>query len=455
MNFLSINFIVFIGISFIMAWVLKGNLKKIGLLLLNFCFLLSFSNPIHWIYICFIIGITYFISFELSKRKSKNSLIFGISIVVVGLCFFKYAGLFNFTNIIMPIGISFYTFKSISYMVETYKGNIKLPSLLNYVIYISYFPVITAGPINKPSLFFEQLDNLKNFDYKYTKNGAVLCALGLFQKLVFANYLFTVINAIQASEKMLTGWYTVLYIVLYSFYIYIDFDGYSNIAIGLSRMLGFDIERNFKTPYLATSIKDFWSRWHITLSTWLKEYIYIPLGGSKKGLSRKYLNIILVFLVSGIWHGSTIVFVIWGLGHGLLNIIEDQFKRRFPIKKSNIVIKGIAILFNFIAVSCLWVFFDAASIGDAMQVFANIFKPMFFSLKTIGLTDREGVWLLVIIVTTIVTDCFRNKINMIEWISNRNVFLRWGFYIALIIITIIFGTYGPGYNVGDFIYVTF
>lgn len=456
MNYLSLNFILFISISFVLNWVVKGMLKKIILLMLSFYFLASFGNPIHWIYMIFIILFTYLVALLLEKREMKIILITGVSVIVIALCFFKYAGFFNFSNIITPLGLSFYTFKSISFMIDLYKKKIFKTSLLDLAVYLSFFPLVSAGPINRSNQFIQQLNENKKFDYKEVKNGVILCALGMFQKFVFSNYLFNILFELENSTTQLTGLYSVLYIVLYSFYIYIDFDGYSNMAIGLSKMLGFEIEKNFKSPYLANSIKDFWNRWHISLSTWLRDYIYIPLGGDRKGILRKYINIILVFLISGIWHGSTGSFIIWGFGHGLLSVIEDIFtKYIFKRKDSNFIVNLIGILFNFVAVSCLWVFFNANSVGSALEIFANVFKPMSFNLNQLGMSNREILWLCLILIITITADILRNRLNMIEWLSKQSFIIRWGFYTLLILVAMIFGVYGPGFNSGDFVYVTF
>lgn len=457
MNFLSFYFVLFIAISFTLIWVFKGVLRKVCLLGLSFAYLSFFGNPIHWLYMVFVILFTFFIGFLITKKENKIACIVGVFLVILGLCFFKYAGFLNFENIIMPLGLSFYTFKSISYMVDLYNKKFEPVSLLDTAVYLSFFPVVSAGPINRPGPFFKQLKKPIPLDYQVVKNGALLCALGLFQKMVFANFLFNVVFLYKNSAAELTGIYSALFIAAYAFYIYVDFDGYSNMAIGLAKMLGFEIERNFKTPYLASSIKEFWNRWHISLSSWLRDYVYIPLGGNRKGIGRKYLNIIIVFLVSGIWHGSTVVFVIWGLGHGLLNVIEEVISKiLFKGKKVQTkILKLFGIMFNFIAVASLWVFFDAKNVMEALKQFENLFKPMAFSWQTMGMTNREGIWLVIVVFIVIATDVLRNRFDMIEWISNRNVLIRWTFYCLLILIVIIFGIYGPGYNAGDFVYITF
>lgn len=457
MKFISFDFLFFIAVSFGLTWVCKGVYRKLCLVALSFGYLSFFGSTIHWLYMALIIIYTYYIGKWIIQKESKQACAFGIGGVVLGLCFFKYAGFFNFENIIMPLGLSFYTFKSISYMVDLLNKKFEPVSLLDTAVYLSFFPVVSAGPIDRPNNFFTQLEQPTKFDYRSVKNGALLCALGLFQKMVFANFLYNVLAQYKNSSIELTGMYNVLSIIVYAFYIYVDFDGYSNVAIGLSNMLGFELNKNFNTPYLASSIKEFWSRWHISLSTWLRDYIYFPLGGNRKGVMRKYLNIMIVFLISGLWHGSTFVFVIWGLGHGLLNVVEEMISK-YIFKKQQVeskLLKGIGVIVNFLAVACLWVFFDAQSVQEATIQIINVFKPMTFSWQTLGMTNREAIWLGVIISITIVTDFLRNKTNMIEWIAKRNFLVRWGFYSILIVIVIIFGVYGPGYHAGDFVYVTF
>ena len=240
-----------------------------------------------------------------------------------------------------------------------------------------------------------------------------------------------------------------------------DFDGYSNIAIGISKLLGFEIDRNFKTPYLATSIMEFWDRWHISLSSWLKDYIYIPLGGNRKGTLRKYINIMIVFIISGLWHGSTLVFLIWGIGHGIVNIVENVIKNIFKDvnwpKAISIIGKFCGIIFNFMLVSFLWIFFRSANLNEAINIIQNIFNfnGLTIDIATIGITIKELYWIMIIIIIIIISDILRNHTNMIEWLANRNFIIRWGFYIILIFITLIFGIYGPGYNASDFIYAIF
>lgn len=458
MNPLSFKFIAFVAIVFIFSWLTRGKFRKIVLLVSNFVFLLSFGNNLNIIYLL-IIALYSFAVARIIRKKESSQLLVIISPIVLGLVFFKVVGLFDFSNIIMPLGISFYTFKVISYLVDVYRGTIEVQiNLFDYLIYVSFFPCFTAGPINRSKPFFEQLKTMKTFNYESCKSGAFLCACGMFEKIVIADYFSIIVNNILSNQE-LTGIYVIFAMILYSFQIYIDFDAYSNIAIGISKMLGFDISRNFYTPYLATSIREFWRRWHISLSTWFRDYVYIPLGGNRKGATKKMINTIIVFTLSGLWHGSSLAFAIWGLGHAMLMIIEELIEKKFAVKIKNLplkyVLNVVKIIVNFALVTVLWVFFRSANFLEAMLVFQKAFTPMGFSIDKLGITMRELYWIVILIMGIILTDICRNKTNMVTWFSKRNVVIRWTIYTIMICVVIVFGIYGTGYNPSDFIYKTF
>ena len=242
--------------------------------------------------------------------------------------------------------------------------------------------------------------------------------------------------------------------MLYAFHIYVDFDSYSNTAIGAARMMGIHLSRNFHTPYLAADIREFWQRWHISLSSWLRDYIYIPLGGNRKGTFRRYLNNFIVFIVSGLWHGSTWMFVIWGLGHGLLNTVEGLLSQLTGRKRIKFLVP-FGIVINFVLVSILWVFFRSASVSEAVTLLGNVFRPSAFTLENTEVTFNEFVWMFILLGLVFATDIMRYFTDMIEWLSRRPFILRWLVYLLLIVVAIVFGVYGPGYKPQDFIYVTF
>lgn len=461
MNLVSFEYIAFISFFFVVTLLFGGKVKKIVLLTASFLFVILYGNYYHaaWIY-----GTALYIYLAgLLLQKSRNKFVIGVLIapVVLSLLFFKYNGFFEFENIVMPLGISFYTFRAISYLVDLSEQRSNTVSFLDTLIYLSFFPSVTAGPIQRIGDFAEQINKKQEkFDYLKYKNAAVQCALGMFQKLVFADYLSGVCNAIFSYEDS-HGILLICGAILYSFQLYLDFDGYSNMAIGASKLFGIEMKKNFHTPYLAQSIIEFWNRWHISLSTWLKRYIYIPLGGNRKGVFRKYINILIVFVISGLWHGSTYVFLIWGIGHGVVNIVENIIasclKKYKLFSNPGFIQRWFKRMVNFIVVTILWVFFRSENLPQAIAIFNNmlVFDRSSLNYLAAGITNREVIWIITILFTTFVTDLMRNKTDMIVWLSKRNVLLRWSFYILLIFVALVFGAYGPGHNAADFIYASF
>ncbi|MEG0034936.1 MAG: MBOAT family O-acyltransferase [Bacilli bacterium] len=455
MGVLSFNFIGFVSFVFILTWLTKGEIRKIILLVSNVFFVMSFGNLFHLSYLVFIIFYTYYFSKYLLKVKSKKGLILAIVIPILVLIYFKYFNFIKIDNLVMPIGISFYTFKVISHLVDTYKRNDDIDfNLFDYSLYVSFFPCLSAGPIHRSCDFFNQLSVSKSFDYKTLKNGATLCAFGMFQKIVIADYLNIVVKNILDNPEY-TGVYVLFGLFLYSFQLYVDFDAYSNIAIGVSNMLGFNIKRNFYTPYLSVTLQEFWHRWHISLSTWIRDYIYIPLGGNRKGLIRKYTNIFIAFGLSGLWHGSSFVFLLWGFGHGLVLIIEETLKPLFKDFPMNKFTKILGIATNFIIVSFLWILFRNNSIQEVMDILSRLIQPDLFALEYLGMSLIQFSWVIILVMITVITDVFRYKTNMITWFNNKGIVFRWCTYVCLIAIVIVFGVYGTGYNPNDFIYITF
>ncbi|MDO4499726.1 MAG: MBOAT family O-acyltransferase [Erysipelotrichaceae bacterium] len=372
---------------------------------------------------------------------------------------FKYDSTFV-GRLIMPLGISFYIFKIVSYLNDIYKEKIECEfNPILYLDYVMFFPCITAGPINRAKDFFEELKSKHEFEYTDISTGFFMLAVGLFEKVVVCDFIKTVtIRCLDNVE--LTGINVLLGVILYSFEIYLDFDSYSNIAIGIARMLGFKLKKNFNVPYLSAGIKDFWNRWHISLSSWLKDYIYIPLGGSRKGIVRQYLNILIVFLFSSLWHGMTVNFVIWGMGHAVFRVLEDTFERYvYPGSKNKFIAlfeKLLKIVLTFVLVTILWVFFRYQNVNDALAVFNRIIDGGSFSYETIGLTLMEFKWLVILVVSVILSDLIRYFTDIFEFMGKRIFILRWALYVVMILVFLVFGVYGGGaFEAGDFIYKWF
>jgi len=461
MSILSFEFLGLVGLSSILLWLFcHEKIRPYALMLCNIAFLyLLKPAPLHLYYLGGLVLYTWLLGYLLNKKPSKWLMAAAAAVPAIGLCYFKYSGYFTGTNLLMPLGLSFYTFKAISYLADVFAGKSDCADPVLIFDYICFFPAFSAGPIHRAQPFFEQLKEPFSFDYADQKNGCIQAGFGLFEKLVIADALSGYVSAFLSPE--LSGWYTIFGVILYSFQIYADFDAYSNTAIGAARMMGFHLDRNFHTPYLASSLREFWRRWHISLSSWLRDYIYIPLGGSRKGLIRKWLNTLVIFLVSGLWHGSTLMFVIWGLLHGIISVIEDMI--RIKVFKDNDFLRGVffipGILLNFLIVSVLWIFFRSASYAEAVTVIRSCLtlnsSLLAFNCTLAGITNTELIWIFIMLGIIIVTDILRNKWDMMNLLSRSPFIVRWAIYTAVMVIAVIFGVYGPGYNPQDFIYVTF
>ena len=444
----SAYFVIFCFVVFCLSRPFKSFLRPLILLVANFIFVYSFGlNNLLWLLGFSIVG--YLLG--LVNDKHKNKYIIVISSLIYGFALLGYKIInLNDNSIIIPLGLSFYSFKIISYLCDIYYGKIKAEkNIFYYLDYVMFFPCITAGPINRAEYFLKEIRSKHEFDYQDIASGFFLLACGIFEKLVFCDFIGSVVT--RSLNVELNGLNTLLGVVLYSFQIYLDFDSISNIAIGSARMLGFKLDRNFHVPYLATSIKDFWNRWHISLSSWLRDYIYFPLGGGRKGDLRKYLNVLIVFFVSSLWHGITINFLIWGMGHGVLRIIEDLVAKFFKNRKPRFVVSIFLILINFIIVTTLWIFFKY-DFSDAALTIQRIFAKSSLDFEAIGLTHNEVVWLCIVLSTVVITDILRYFFNLGEFFGKHVFIIRFVLYAAMILLFLVFGMYGGSFDANDFIY---
>ena len=358
--------------------------KKIFLLIASIIFYL-YLDAKYFLLLLFEIIVSYLIAKLLEKKKSKTYLISGIAVVVFILAFFKYSGFIIrktslSLNILMPIGISYYSFKIISYLIDTYKNTIDYKvSFLDYFIYVSFFPEILSGPISRPKEIIEQLNKTNTITKEKIVRGIELILDGLFKKYVIANRIANYTSLVFGTYGSYPSFALWLSMFLFSIQLYCDFDGYSKIAIGVSKIIGFDINDNFKTPYFSYNIKQFWKRWHISLSSWLKDYIYIPLGGNKCSKLRNKINVLITFVISGIWHGNTINYLIWGIYHGIANILS--FKK--PKNKLDNFFKTLG---TFIIVSFGWVIFSIQDLKSIVSYITKMFKGFSLSYNNIVLS---------------------------------------------------------------------
>lgn len=321
-----------------------------------------------------------------SKKQHLSAI--GIIIALTALAFFKYSNFFaesfasllgnDFTtlNIILPLGISFYTFSAISYIVDVKRGKITSKRLPEVALYLSFFPKLTSGPIQKSGDFFKQIEKNRTIGWVSFAPGIQIFAFGLFKKIVLADRCSVFVNQVYDSPMAFGSLTVFMAAVAYSLQIYFDFSGYSDMSIGVARILGLKLPRNFNLPYLSHNVTELWKRWHITLSTWLQEYLYISLGGNRKGKVRTYINLILTMVLGGIWHGANWTYVIWGLLHGIALAIHKAWMTitKSGNKKPSAITSGISIIITFLFTTFCWIFFRADSLPHAWSIIIRIFS---------------------------------------------------------------------------------
>ena len=362
----------------------------------------------------------------------------------VGLQFFL-PGL----NWAIPVGISFFTFQAVGYMLDVYHGRVKAEkNLVDYLLFVSFFPQVMSGPISKADELLPQIKIPHKFEYEQGKQGLKYLLWGMFIKLVIADRLGLFVDTVYANYIHYSGSTCFVASVFYTLQIYCDFAGYSLMAIGIARTLGFNLINNFKRPYLAVSITDFWKRWHISLTRWLTQEVYIPLGGSRCSKVRTYWNIFVTFLVSGIWHGANWTFIVWGCMHGVLQIFEKALGWQKYEGKS-LVVKIIRICVTFLLVNFAWVFFRMPSIGDAWSIIIKMFTEVGvpnMSIMAVSALIMLGLGLVILFIKDIRDEFFIGKIAFLD-----KVVIRWSVYILLLCMILSFGVLDGG----QFIYVSF
>lgn len=374
----------------------------------------------------------------------NNSLTDGLA--VIGLKF-SMPGL----NWAVPVGISFFTFQAVGYMLDVYHQRVKAEkNLLDYVLFVSFFPQVTSGPISTAEDLMPQIKTTHRFDYEQGKQGLKWLLWGMFIKLVVADRLGMFVDTVYGNYIHYNGTACFAASIFYTIQIYADFAGYSLMAIGIAATLGFNLINNFKRPYFAVSITDFWKRWHISLTRWLTRQVYIPLGGSRCSKQRTYLNIIITFLVSGIWHGANWTFIFWGMMHGVLQVIEKAFGWQ-KYDGHNGFVKAVRILVTFMLVSFAWVFFRMPSIGDAFAVIGKMFtNPGFFDIRD-GFGSAAGVLMAFIGLLILAFKDTREEFFAcrMKWLNTPVV--RWVCYVILFCLIISIGVLDSS----QFIYVSF
>ncbi len=485
MLFNSYEFMIFFPIVVIIFLIIPRGLRSLWLLVASYYFYMSW-NPRYAVLIAFSTFVTYLSGILLDKAKCsghRKLIVAGSFICNLAILFvFKYA---NFTldtiavilgrmgigfterrlDFLLPVGISFYTFQALGYTLDVYRREIRAEkNIISYALFVSFFPQLVAGPIERSGNLLGQIRNIRSINIlniDKIRSGLLLMLWGLFQKLVIADRASIMVGHIYDNY---TGYGTLelsLATAVFAFQIYGDFAGYTNIARGAARIMGFELMENFRQPYLATSITDYWRRWHISMTSWFRDYLYFPLGGSRKGILKKYLNIAIVFIASGLWHGASWHYVAWGLVNSVYQMVEDSVsrltkKRRKSDNNGNVIIRVVKTCVAFVFICSTLVFFASDSVSMAIDIFIHIFTLPTVITCDLGLDMADLIVLAASLVTLTVVDIINEcGHSVIGFISRCHVGVRIFLYTGIIWTIVLFGIYGTGYDTGQFIYFQF
>jgi D-alanyl-lipoteichoic acid acyltransferase DltB (MBOAT superfamily) len=505
MLFNSVEFALFLPIVFLLYWLLFSRSAKIqNLFIIAVSYF--FYAWLDWrflILICFTTVCTWFCGHLIGSLKQKYReqtetldkkvrLITGLNIVI-NLCIlgvFKYYNFFadsfaeavrllgsninvSLLHIVAPVGISFYTFQALTYTIDVYRKKIEpTKDIISLFAFISFFPQLLAGPIGRATSLLPQYSTRRKFDYETTIDGLRLILWGLFKKIVIADRLAILVDSVFSNPESADGIQFIIASVFFSIQIYCDFSGYSDIAIGVAKLFGINLMMNFNLPYLSKSVTEFWGRWHISLSTWFKDYLYIPLGGNRVGKLRNIFNIFIVFVISGLWHGANYTFIIWGAIHGLVLVVEKLIYKKYKlktVKQSFSIANVFKTILTFFIVTVAWIFFKANNLTDAVHIAANFFS---FKLSNLSAFYENGAserlfgmitfdfylsWLFIFILFIIeIKSAGRLSIQynigtVISEVKSCPLIMRWSLYILFTITILWFGKFG----LNQFVYLQF
>lgn len=489
MSLISFQFIGFCLVLTVVYYLLPGILQNLCLLAAGILFLLPLTHRVESILFLMIAILTAYTAGLLLERcyRTRSStgekavLAAAVLILATILFAFKYLPFVNSLcsllhipadipdfSALAPLGISFYTLQLLSYLADVYQGRIPAEhNILRFLLFGSYFPQMTSGPVSRYEDLGIQFRTRRPFNYQMVAGGYQRMLWGFFKKLVISERAAVQVNTVFGNYGVYSGFYIIFAAVMYSIQLYCDFSGCMDIVIGMSEALGIPLRDNFRSPYLSHSVGEFWHRWHITLSTWLRDYIYIPLGGSRCSKARRYCNIMVTFLVSGFWHGGGWNFIFWGVLHGLYQVIGDLLKpvrlrlasllhmdrNAFSFRLGQAVI-------TFLLVSLAWIFFRAESLSVGMDMFRSIttWNPALFSAEgflALGLDLYDILVLVLSLAVLLIVDLLQLSGPVRDRISRQNILFRWILYLSLLFIVLIYGEYGSGFNAESFIYAQF
>ena len=461
MNFNSIQFLLFYPIVAILNFVVPRKYRWIPLLIASYYFYLTWNAKLFFL-ILFTTAVSY-ASGIFIERKPKYKKLWMIISVVASLSILFFSKYYNFMvgtignffgtdltlNLILPVGISFYTFQTLSYSIDVYRGDIKAEHHFGYyALFVSFFPQLVAGPIERPDNLLPQLHAEHKFNTDDLYIGAKRMLAGFFKKIAVADMVAPYVNAVYNNPGNAKGLSIIIATLLFAVQIYCDFSGYTDIAIGCARIMGIRLMQNFDRPYSAENIRDFWSRWHISLSSWFKDYLYIPLGGNRKGYARQLVNLFIVFLVSGLWHGAEWTFILWGLLHGMYRVVGDlTYKKRNALYAKaglNTNSRGVKIFrpaITFTLVCFAWIFFRANNTAELLTILKQLFTTFGAStfVNELGLTLNGALIVVLAIVIMIICD---RKLTLKEYdlpsgaklLNGTSLYLLWAIIFAWLIL---------------------
>lgn len=482
MAFNSLQYLCFLPLAVLGYYVLPHKIRYIWLLVCSYFFYMQWSIK----YSLLILGVTlvtytYGLVFDRLATKSLKIIgLFMTGLVCFGILgYFKYTSFllstinnmftmlgsgapFRLWDIILPVGVSFFTFQAFSYAIDVYRGDVEVEkNFFKYALFVSFFPQLVAGPIEKSKDLLRQISEEHRFNYDEAKEGFYLILWGLFMKMVIADRCAMIVDKIYGDSASYPGIYLIIATVLFAFQIYCDFGGYSIIAYGSAKILGFRLTENFRSPYMSQSPSEFWNRWHISLFNWFRDYIYIPLGGNRRGRLIKCCNILIVFLISGIWHGASWAFVAWGLINGLYQVVQSLIIKK---KDKNIARKFslLKMLGTFILIDFAWIFFRAGTMAKAVECIGSMlninsytaFRANMFLEICSGY--KEALALLISLVILIAVDaCNNNGVMLRRKLMVSSSIIQVIVVSLAVIILAIWGIYGTAYDAQSFIYFSF
>lgn len=463
MSFLGAAYFCFFPIAAIVYFLLPGREGRVWLLVCSWAFCLC-SGALSLAVLLCVSVVTYFAALYLGRRPGRGTLA-AVTVLLIGvLVLFKY--LAPGVGGLPAAGISFYILAALGYLVDVYRGRTPAErSFVRCALFLSFFPSLLSGPIGRAERLLPQLGEKHGFDYDNLRRGLLRFLWGAFKKLVIADRLAPVADTVFASPESFGAVQVAAAALVYSVQIYCDFSAYSDMALGSARILGFTLTENFQTPFFSRTVAEFWRRWHVSLSSWLRDYIYIPLGGSRKGKLRKWLNVLAVFAVSGLWHGASPSFLVWGLLSGLYQVLgaltaplRSKLRSALRLRDDGWVTAVWQSLCVFLLFAVSMVIFKTDSLTRAWTVFQNMAKPELWSaggLAAMGIGRKE--WLVAGLGSLLLfaVDAASQSSDVGERVLSAPRWVRWCVYLGLLMAVVIFGSYGTGYNAQDFIYGQF